>query len=40
MPFLGKGSYGCVFSPSLQCKNKDINYPEDSIGKIFAIDHD
>lgn len=41
MPFLGKGSYGCVFSPALKCKDTTSKkYPEDSIGKIFAIDHD
>ena len=25
MPFIGQGSYGCIFSPKLKCNNNDIN---------------
>lgn len=34
--YLGKGSYGCAFSPPLKCTNKvDGDVYENSIGKVF-----
>lgn len=33
MPYIAKGSYGCVFAPNLKCMDKDM--PSDVIGKVF-----
>lgn len=39
MPFIGQGSYGCIFSPKLKCNNNDINI-NNSVGKIFKNTND
>jgi serine/threonine protein kinase len=39
--FLSKGSYGCVYSPPINCDKKSlIKYDESFVGKIFGKDND
>ena len=35
--YLGKGRYGCVYSPPLKCSKK-VTIPKNSVGKITSIE--